>query len=100
METINPKDLGLIELMQRFPDERKAREFLEAIRWPDGPVCIHCGNADGKRIYKVTPNPAKKIREGIYRCGECAKDFTVTLGSVFESSKIPLNKWLLAWYLV
>src|SRR5688500_14858839 len=80
-----------------FKDEDKAREHLEAIRWPNGPVCPHCGSAKGG--YKIA---GKNTRAGLYRCAEnkCRKQFTVTVGTVFERSKIPLTKWLMATYLM
>jgi transposase-like protein len=77
-----------------FKDENKAREHLEAIRWPDGPFCPKCGST--KTPYKI------KTRPGLYKCAEykCRKQFTVTVGTVFERSKIPLTKWLMATYLM
>src|SRR6185437_16980294 len=85
-----------------FTDERKAREHFEAIRWPSGPVCPHCGNANQERIYAIKANPDKKIREGLYECGEpeCRGSFTVLTGSVMESSHAPLTKWALAYRLM
>ena len=76
-----------------FTDADKAREHLESLRWPNGPICPHCGNADPKRIKALT---GKAHRKGVYQCNECREQFTVTVGTVFERSKIPLNKWLLA----
>jgi transposase-like protein len=77
-----------------FKDETKAREHLEALRWPNGPVCPECGVVGGH--YAITTRP------GLWRCGEnkCRKQFTVTVGTVFERSKIPLTKWLMATYLM
>ena len=76
-----------------FLDKDKARERLEALRWPDGPICPHCGSVKAWDL---------KTRPGLYKCGEyqCSKQFTVTVGTVFERSKIPLNKWLMAVYLM
>lgn len=54
-------ELTLIEIAKRFSTEEAAREYFEKLRWPNGPICAHCGNADQDRIYKVTPNPAKKF---------------------------------------
>lgn len=98
--TINPNDLGLLEIMDRFATEDQARRFLEDIRWAGGVFCPHCGNADQQRIYKIKANPAKKVRPGLYKCAECRKQFRVEVGTIFEKSKIPLRKWVLAWYLV
>jgi transposase-like protein len=77
--------------------EDKAREALEAIRWPDGPFCPHCGNADQKKIAK---GEGKAHRAGLYYCAACNGQFTVTVGTVMERSKIPLSKWLFATHLV
>jgi transposase-like protein len=80
-----------------YHDADKAREHLEAIHWPDGPVCPHCGNCDQKRIKKLQ---GKSTRPGVFKCNECRKPFSVTVGTVFERSKIPLNKWVLATHLM
>jgi transposase-like protein len=92
--------LSLDLIMRRFATDDAAREFLERIRWPDGPVCPRCGNADRDRIYDIAPNPAKKIRPGVRDCAECKRQFTVTVGTIFEDTKIPLRKWLIAWYML
>jgi transposase-like protein len=75
-----------------FQDEAKAREWLEAQLWPDGPVCGHCGSL----------NEATGIstRVGWYQCNACRKQFSVTVGTLFERSHIPLNKWLMAAFLI
>lgn len=80
-----------------FTDAELARQYIEAQRWPDGPVCPHCGNADPE---KITSLKGKAHRPGLYQCNECREQFTVMVGSVFERSKIPLNKWLLATFLL
>ncbi|WP_223477119.1 IS1595 family transposase [Oricola indica] len=80
-----------------FTDVDAAREHLEAQRWPHGPLCPHCGNCDPARIRKME---GKAHRPGLYNCMECRKQFSVTVGTVFERSKIPLNKWLLATFLM
>jgi len=78
-----------------FKDPEAAREHLEAIRWPHGPVCPHCGGMD--RIHKVA---GKSHRPGLYACRDCNGHFTVTVGTVFERSKIALNVWFQAVYLL
>ncbi len=78
-----------------FTDKDKAREHLESIRWPDGPICPHCGVLDS-----ATKLSGKSTRPGVYKCKACRKPFSVTVGTVFERSKIPLNKWLLATHLL
>lgn len=80
-----------------FQDAEKAREYLEAQRWPNGRVCPHCGNADQDAI---TSLKGKAHRPGLYQCNACREQFTVTVGTVFERSKIALNKWLLATFLL
>jgi transposase-like protein len=80
-----------------YKDADKAREHLEDQRWPNGPVCPHCGNCDPERIRALK---GKSTRPGVYQCNPCREQFTVTVGTVFERSKIPLNKWLLATHLM
>lgn len=81
-----------------FQDESAAFEYLESVLWPNGPVCPHCGGVD--RISKIKPNPEKRVRLGLHKCGQCKKQFTVRVGTVFEASKIELHKWLQAVYLM
>lgn len=95
-----PDELTLDEINLRFHTDEQAREYLESIRWPHGTVCPHCKNAKAKRIWKIQANAQKKVRHGLYQCGECNKQFTATVGTIFEDSHIPLRKWLVAWYLV
>jgi transposase-like protein len=97
----NGDELNLIALAQHFSDEDKAREFLEKLRWPDGPVCPKCGEIDN--AYRLEPKPSKKdthVRKGVWKCGGCREQFTVTVGTIFEDSHIPLSKWLLAYHLL
>jgi transposase-like protein len=79
-----------------FSDETAAREWLEARVWPGGPVCPHCGATDEN----VTKLEGKAHRPGLYQCTECREQFTVTVKTVFERSKIPLTKWLAALFLM
>ncbi len=81
-----------------FRDEEAAYAKLESILWPHGPECPHCGVMN--EAHKITANPGKKVRYGLYRCKACKKQFTVTVGTVFERSHIPLHKWLQAAYLL
>ena len=78
-----------------YSDANAAREHLEALHWPQGPVCPRCGSMD-----RITKLAGKSTRPGVYKCNECAKPFSVTVGTVMEDSKIPLNKWLLAFRLL
>lgn len=80
-----------------FHDEEAAFERLEAIVWPNGPVCPKCGNCEEKRITRVTGATA---RTGLRRCLECKKQFTCKVGTVFESSHVPVHKWFQAAHLL
>ena len=78
-----------------FTNEEKAREALEAVRWPNGPVCPHCGSVEG-----IAKAQGKSPRPGLYYCAACNDQFTVTVGTVMERSKVPLTKWWLAMHLM
>ena len=97
METTDPR---FDTLSRTFFDADYAREFLEAVRWPDGPVCPHCG-VEGE-AYKLAPKkPSKRsARPGLYKCAVCRKQFTVTVGTIFEGTRGPLSKWLYAIHLM
>ena len=78
-----------------FTDPEKAREYLESVRWPRGPICPHCGSVENMTALK-----GKSHRAGLYQCHSCREPFTVTVGTLYERSHIPLNKWLLATHLM
>src|SRR4029077_1515528 len=78
-----------------FHDADKAREWLEARLWKDGPICPHCGVID-----QATLMNGKTTRKGLYQCNACHEPFTVTVGTLYERSKIPLHKWLAATHLL
>lgn len=90
-------DLNTIS--KEYNDPEKARELLESLRWPDGPVCPHCKCSEH---YKLVPKTESKkpVRKGVYKCKECRKQYTVTVGTIFEDSHIPLNKWIMAIFLL
>lgn len=81
-----------------FHSEEAAFAHLEKVIWAGEPVCPHCGGVE--RITKVKANPAKRIRVGLHRCGDCKKQFTVKIGTVFEHMRLPLHKAMQAVYLV
>ncbi|MBI4723538.1 MAG: IS1595 family transposase [Rhodomicrobium sp.] len=89
-----------------FQDEAAAFEFVESVVWPEGPVCPDCGNKDKIYVLKgVRSKPSKKHPEGVERhglkkCGKCLKQFTVRVGTVFESSHLPSHQWLQAFHLM
>ena len=84
--------ITLIELMDLFPDEETAVKWFEAIVWPNGPVCGHCGSESVSAVKNRKPMP--------YRCRTCRKHFSVRHGTILEESRLPLRKWALAIYLV
>jgi transposase-like protein len=107
--------MNLADLMERFSTVDAARDYLEKQRWPDGPECPHCGLVG--EAYKITPKPReivneyqtkaelkarrnRKPRRGLWKCAGCRKPFTVTVGTIFEDSHIPLNKWVIAVHLL
>ena len=72
-----------------FQTEAAAFAYVESKLWPNGPVCPHCGEA--KRISKMS---GKTTRLGLHKCYACRKPFTVRMGTIFESSHLPLHLWL------
>jgi transposase-like protein len=78
-----------------YTDDEAAREHLEKLLWPDGPVCPHCGTVDEATLMK-----GKSHRPGLYNCRACDKPFTVTVGTIYERSHIPLHKWVYATHLM
>lgn len=78
-----------------FLDEELAREHLEALRWPNGRVCAHCGVVNESGL-----TASKNHKPGLYYCNACGKTFTVTVGTLFERSHVPLNRWLMAFHLM
>ena len=78
-----------------FNDKEAARRHLEQIRWPDGAYCPHCGEAENVKLLK-----GKSHRPGLYKCYSCKGHFSITVGTVFERSRVPINKWILAAHLM
>jgi len=93
-------DLNLASMAAMFADEDKAREFLEAQFWPDGPVCPHCGEHGAYKLTAHKTDSKRPMRKGVYKCCGCRKQFTVRVGTIFEESKLPLRKWLMAIHLM
>ncbi len=84
------KNNNLTTFYERFRDEQDCRDYLENTRWPDGTTCPKCGAVGN----------AYKYSDGkMFKCPECHKQFTVRVGTIFEDSKLPLQKWFLAIYL-
>jgi transposase-like protein len=93
MKEREPAELTLGE--RWFSDQSAAREFLEKVRWPHGPICPHCG-AHG--AYRLRPKAGSRrpVRRGVLKCRACRRQFAVTVGTIFENSHIPLSKWLVS----
>lgn len=92
-------ELDLDILSPHFTTPEAAVEYLERLRWPDGRVCPHCGTVDSveREHYRIKAASSKRK---LWKCFACRKQFTVTVGTIFEDSHVPLNKWLLAFYLL
>lgn len=89
----------------RFTDPDAAREHLEALHWPRGPFCSKCGSFAARRLPDQRGRPSKAhpegaIRKGLIQCNDCRQQYTVTVGTLFSDSKVPLHKWVLATYLL
>jgi transposase-like protein len=85
----------MCESIPRFHDEAAARQHFECLLWPNGPVCPHCGGAE--RNSRLN---GKSHRPGLMFCGDCRSQFSVTVGTVFESSKVKLHKWAYAVHIM
>ncbi len=92
--------MNLMDLAKQFSNEDDARGYLEGILWPDGPICPHCGEMEN--CTKLEPRKGSKhaVRKGVFKCNGCRKQFTVTVGTIFEDSHIPLHKWMMAIHLM
>ncbi len=88
-----PKFNNLLDVAKRFPDETSCREFLELIRWNGKPICPHCSFSE--KVYRL--NGGK-----LYKCGnpKCYKPFSIKVGTIFEDSALPLQKWFYAFFIV
>ncbi|HEY1090811.1 MAG TPA: IS1595 family transposase, partial [Burkholderiaceae bacterium] len=88
-----PEILSIFELLKRFPTEDSARLYFEGQRWAaNGPFCAHCGSFNVVEVKDHKPMP--------YRCRDCRKHFSVRTGTVLEESRLPLQKWLMAIYMM
>lgn len=86
--------MNLIELLDKFPDEQACRDFIQERRWADEITCPQCGVIGKSYKYTSGKNAGK-----LFKCAACRQQFTVRIGTIFEDTKIPLRKWLLAIYL-
>lgn len=97
-------ELNLVSMAREYADDNKARALLERLRWPDGISCPHCAKdgSDCKDIYTLTPKATSKSpgRKGLYKCAACRRQFTVTVGTIFEDSHIKIGTWLMAIFVL
>lgn len=100
-----PVTLNLSTIAKQFSDETAAWEYLEQLRWPNGPVCPHCGSID--HAYYLAPKDGQRAtRTGkvtyrrLWKCADCRKPFSVLVGTIFAQSHIPVSKWLLGFHLM
>ena len=87
-----PEVLSLCDFFKKFPDEESARTFFEVKHWPNGRCCPHCGSLSVVECKDQKPMP--------YRCKDCRKHFSVRTGTTLEESRLPLQKWLMAIYMM
>jgi transposase-like protein len=102
METehsLTGEEMNLVTLAREYADEDKARELVEAWRWPHGPICPHCKATGAYRLTgkKESANP---VPAGTLKCKDCRKKFTVRVGTIFEDSHIKLSVWLQAFFMM
>lgn len=79
---------------KHLSDEKAAYEYLANLRWPDGPRCVHCKS---EKVYTLNVKTSKRV---VLKCGKCRKQFSATVGTIFERSHIPLSKWFMAFQLM
>jgi len=103
--TTDAATLTLSIIAKRYSDENEAYLFVESLRWPNGPICPHCGLV-GEGTYLAPKDGPRMTRTGkvsnrrVWQCNECRKQFSVLIGTIFEDSRIPLSKWLLGIHLM
>ena len=78
-------NMNLVELIQDFADEKKCRAYLEKLRWPDGVLCPRCESA---KVYRI-------VKRDQFVCDSCEYQFSVTVGTIFHDTHLPLWKWFL-----
>ena len=101
---INKNTLNLSSLSKYLSDEESAYKKLESIRWKNGITCPHCGSVDQSKFMATRNDTERKTRTGkvtyrrVWQCDVCHKQFSVLVGTIFEDSRIPVSKWLIAFY--
>jgi len=95
MKNIQTSFKSFSEMLEKLPTDVACREFLEHLKWNGSPICPHCGVQE-KGHYQIKP---KGVFKGMYKCMDCRERFTVTVGTMFEGSHIPMRKWFIAIYI-
>jgi transposase-like protein len=92
--------ISILQLVEQIPDEASAYRFMEKLRWPDKPVCPHCGSINDHRFLNPENGTSRRTRTGshsqrrVWKCRDCQKQFSVITGTPFHGSKVPLRKWV------
>ena len=97
--SLTVEEITLVNLAQQYADEDKARELVEAWRWPNGPVCPHC-KATGAYLLTGRKESKNPVPSGTRKCKDCRKKFTVRVGTIFEDTHIKLSIWLQAFFMM
>jgi transposase-like protein len=94
-------EINISILAKHYSDEAAAYQLVEDLRWPNGPICPHCGEVNNAYLMKTQrkTSTGKMSDRRLWKCKGCRKLFSVLVGTVMESSKVPLSKWLLAFYI-
>src|SRR5205085_2453429 len=99
MKTTQIDELNLTKIAQQHSNDDEARQLFESMRWPKGPVCPHC-KCTGHYVLNPRATSRAPARKGLYKCKTCWRQYTVTVGTILEDSKIPLGKWLMAMFII
>jgi transposase-like protein len=100
---MKPEEINIASIAAQFSDEEAAWGFMEELRWSDGPVCPHCGSIDSAHLINSAERKTRKGHRTYRRewtCQGCKQQFSVLVGTIFESSHVPLAKWLLALHMM
>lgn len=98
------KRISIVHLIERIPDEAAAYHYLEELRWPDKPVCPHCGSINDHYFLKPKDEVGRRTRTGnvsqrrVWKCKDCRKQFSVLTGTIFHGSKVPVRLWIFVFF--
>lgn len=98
------ESITITHLIERIPDEAAAYHYLEQLRWPEKPVCPHCGSINDHYFLKPQNEAGRKTRTGkpsarrVWKCKDCRKQFSVLTGTIFHGSKVPVRLWIFVFF--